>query len=209
MRTPIILVAGLLLAAANAIPTPALSADAPAGTPTRVRGTIDKLDGSNLIVTARDGTKLTVALAPGFGVGTLKNVNLADIKPGDFVGSAAVKGKDGKLRALEVHVFPEAMRGTGEGQRAWDAGPDSSMTNATVGEVSAMSAGGRTLTLTYTGGTAVIDVPPDTPVVTFAPGDPSMLLPGRVVIAFAMQKDDGSLTASRVMVENDGVKPPL
>jgi hypothetical protein len=207
MRSPFILAAGLFLAAAFTVP--ALSADAPAGTPTRVRGTIDKLDGSNLSVIARDGTKMTIVLAPGFGVGTVKKVNLADIKPGDFVGSAAVKGSDGKLRALEVHVFPEAMRGTGEGQRPWDSGPDSSMTNATVGEVTSLAAGGRSLTLTYKGGTAVIDVPPDVPVVTFAPGDPAMLVPGRAVMVFALQKEDGSLISNRVTVENDGVKPPM
>jgi hypothetical protein len=207
MRSPLILAAGLLLAAAAVSPT--FSADAPAGTPVRVRGTIDKLDGSTLSVVARDDTKLMIGLAPGFMVGTVKNVDLAAIKPGDFVGSAAVKGKDGRLRALEVHVFPEAMRGTGEGQRPWDAGPDSSMTNATVGEVSSMSAGGRSLTLTYKGGQAVIDVPPDTPVVTFAPGDASMLLPGKAVIVFAIQNADGTLTSNRVTVEYNGVKPPL
>ncbi len=108
---------------------------ATAQAPTRVRGSIEALSGSEMTVKTRDGDTMKIALAPNLAVGTVRRATLADIKPGDFVGSAAVKGRDGKLHALEVHIFPEAMRGTGEGQRPWDSGPDSSMTNATVGEV--------------------------------------------------------------------------
>jgi len=207
MRIPMLVVAGLISALTSVLP--AIAADTPAPAPTRIRGTIDAFEGSTLAVTARDGTKLKIALAPGFTVGTLKKADLADIKPGDFIGSAAMKNKDGKLVALEVHIFPEAMRGTGEGQRPWDSGPDSSMTNATVGEVTSLSEGGRTLSLTYKGGQAVIEVPQDVPVVTFAPGDPSMLVPGRAVILFAAQQADGTLAAARVTVESGGVKPPM
>ena len=201
----LIFAAGLTLAALS---LPALADDPPAP-PTRVRGTIEKLDGQNLVIKAKDGSDVTVAMAPGFGVGTVKKVSLADIKPGDYVGSAAVKGADGKLRALEVHVFPEPMRGTAEGHFPWDFGADSSMTNATVGEVTSAPGGGRSLALTYKGGATVIDVPQDVPIVTFAPGDAAMIQPGRSVILFAMKQPDGSLISNRVTVENDGVKPPM
>ena len=207
MRIPISVLAGLVAAFISA--APALADDAAPQMPTRVRGVIDSFDGTNLAVTARDGSKLTVALAPGFGVGTVKKARLSDIKRGDFVGSAAMRGKDGKLHALEVHIFPEALRGTGEGQRPWDSGPNSSMTNATVGKVAAISGGGRKLALTYKGGKTVIEVSRKVPVVTLAPGDPSMLLPGRAVLLFATQKPDGTLSAARVTVESGGVKPPM
>lgn len=206
----LIVAAGLAIAAL-ALPalSPAHAEDPPSGPPTRVRGTIEKLDGQTLVVKARNGSDVTIVMAPNFGIGTVKKAKLEDIKPGDFVGSAAVKQPDGKLRALEIHIFPEAMRGAGEGQRPWDTGPDSSMTNATVGTVTAMTAGGRTLALTYKGGTATIDVPADVPIVTFAPGDAAMMVPGRAVILFAMQQTDGTLVANRVTVESDGVKPPM
>jgi hypothetical protein len=205
MRTRV-LAAGLIVASLS---SPAFAEDTQAAMPMRVRGTIERLDGSNLVIKARNGSDVTVVLAPGFGVGTLKKARLEDIKPGDFIGSAAVKGPDGKLRALEVHIFPEAMRGTGEGQRPWDLGTDSSMTNATVGEVASTSEGGRSLSLTYKGGAATIDVPNDVPIVTFAPGDPSMIAPGRTVILFAIKQPDGTFAANRITVENDGVKPPM
>jgi hypothetical protein len=175
---------------------------------TRVRGSIDTATSSLLAVKTRDGSILTIHLTPPVAVGTVRKASLADIKPGDFVGSAAVKGKDGKLHALEVHIFPESMRGTGEGQRPWDAGPNSSMTNATVGEVKTVPQG-RTLTLTYKDGSATIEVAPDVPIVTLAPGNAKMLVKGRAVILFAAKQADGSLAASRVTVESNGVKPPM
>lgn len=181
---------------------------ATAQAPTRVRGSIEALSGSEMTVKTRDGDTMKIALAPNLAVGTVRRATLADIKPGDFVGSAAVKGRDGKLHALEVHIFPEAMRGTGEGQRPWDSGPDSSMTNATVGEVAA-STEGNVLKLTYKGGTAEIVVDPNTPIVTLAPGDASMLVPGRAVMLFVVPDASGAPTAARVTVESGGVKPPM
>ncbi len=176
--------------------------------PTRIRGTIEKIDGATLVVKARDGSDVTVTMQPDLRVGTVKLAKLTDIKPGDFVGSAALKGADGKLHALEVHIFPESMRGTGEGQRPWDQGADSSMTNATVGEITAGAAGGH-LKLAYKDGAAEIEVAADTPIVSLAPGDASMLVPGRAIMVFAMKQADGSLAASRVTVESGGVKPPM
>jgi hypothetical protein len=181
---------------------------ATAQTPARVRGSIEAMSGSEMTVKTREGDTMKIALAPNLAVGTVRRAALADIKPGDFVGSAAMKGRDGKLHALEVHIFPEAMRGTGEGQRPWDSGPDSSMTNATVGEVAA-SPEGNVLKLTYKGGTAEIVVDPNTPIVTLAPGDASMLMPGRAVMLFVVPDAAGKPTAARVTVESGGVKPPM
>jgi len=208
MRVPFILIAALALAAA-ALPIGAPADDQPSGPPVRIRGTIESFDGQALVIKSRGGSDVMVKLVPNFTVGTVKAAKLADIKIGDFIGSAAAKGQDGNLHALEVHIFPEAMRGTGEGQRPWDAGPDSSMTNATVGEVMALDAGARALKLTYQGGEAEIVVAPDAPIVTLERGEAGMLQPGRTLILFALHLGDGSLVANRVTVESGGVKPPM
>jgi hypothetical protein len=200
----------LLLAAAliGLLALPAAAQNAPQGTPTRIRGTVEKLDGQMLTVKSREGPQLTIALAPNFTVSAVVKRNLTDIKAGDFVGAASMKGTDGKLHALEVLIFPEAMRGTGEGERAWDLTPDSLMTNATVSGITAAPQG-QTLKVTYKGGESEIVVAPSTPIVTFAPGDASLLKPGAAIITVASKKPDGSLTASRVTAEKDGVKPPM
>src|ERR1700693_4381712 len=109
---------------------PALAQAPPAGTPTRIRGTVDKLDGQNLTVKAKDGQVLTIALAANVAVTSLVKKSVADIKAGDYVASTGVKGTDGKIHAVEVRIFPEALRGAGEGQFPWDLMPDSVMTNA-------------------------------------------------------------------------------
>ena len=180
----------------------------PEGTPTRIRGTVEKLDGQTLTVKSREGQQLTIALAPNFTVAAVVKKSLGDIKAGDFVGAASTKGTDGKLHALEVLIFPEALRGTGEGERAWDLTPDSLMTNATVAGI-ASAAQGQALKVTYKGGESEIIVAPSTPVVTFAPGDASLLKPGAAVFIGAITKPDGSLSAARVNAEKDGVKPPM
>src|SRR5919198_2955379 len=132
-----ILSAAMAIAILLAIPA---AAQAPSqgpseGTRTRIRGTVEKLDGQTLIVKSRDGQQLTIALAPDFTVQGVAKRSLTDIKAGDYVASTSVKGTDGKLHAVEIHIFPEAMRGTAEGQFAWDLVPDSLMTNATVGSI--------------------------------------------------------------------------
>src|SRR5216683_1004526 len=149
---------------------PALAQAPPAGTPTRIRGTVDKLDGQTLTVKSREGPVLTIVLAPNFTVAAVVKKSVADIKAGDYVGAASTKGADGKLRALEVLIFPEAMKGTAEGERPWDLTADSMMTNATVTGIAA-AAGGHTLKVSYKGGESEVMVPPDAPVVTFGPGD--------------------------------------
>src|SRR6516225_10242977 len=193
---------GLLALSAAAQNTPA------EGTPTRIRGTVEKLDGQTLTVKSREGPQLTIALAPNFTVSAVVKKSLADIKTGDYVGAASLKGSDGKLHALEVLIFPEALRGTGEGERPWDLVPDSLMTNATVAGV-ASAAQGQVLKVTYKGGESEIIVASDTPVVTFAPGDASLLKPGATIFIGALKKADGSLSAARVNAEKDGVKPPM
>jgi hypothetical protein len=187
---------------------PALGQNAPESTPTRIRGTVEKLDGQTLTVKSREGAELTIALAPNFTVSAVVEKSLADIKTGDYVGAATLKGADGKLNALEVLIFPEAMRGTGEGERPWDLVPDSLMTNATVAGI-ATAAQAQVLKVTYKGGESEIIVAPDTPIVTFAPGDASLLKPGAAFILTAQKKSDGSLSANRVTAEKDGVKPPM
>ena len=200
-----LLLAGVLMAL---LALPATAQNAPQGTPTRIRGTVEKLDGQNLTVKSREGPELTIALAPSFTVSAVVKKGLTDIKTGDFVGAASTKGTDGKLHALEVLIFPEAMRGTGEGERAWDLTPDSLMTNATVSGITSAPQG-QALKVTYKGGESEIVVAPNTPIVTFTPGDASLLKPGAAIITVASKQPDGSLSASRVTAEKDGVKPPM
>jgi len=200
-----LLLAGALIAL---LALPAAAQNAPEGTPTRIRGTVDKLDGQTLTVKSRDGQQLTITLAPNFAVAAVVKKSLADIKAGDFVGAASTKGTDGKLHAIEVLIFPEALRGTGEGERPWDLVPDSLMTNATVAGI-AGAAQGQVLKVTYKGGESEIIVAPDTPIVTFAPSDASLLKPGAAVFIGALKRPDGSLSAARVNAEKDGVKPPM
>jgi hypothetical protein len=200
-----LLFAGALIAL---LALPAEAQNTLEGTPTRIRGTVEKLDGQTLTVKSREGQQLTIALVPNFTVSAVVKKSLADIKAGDYVGAAWIKGTDGKLHAIEVVIFPEALRGTGEGERPWDLTPDSLMTNATVSGI-ASAAQGQVLKVTYKGGESEIIVAPDKPVITFAPGDASLLKPGAAIFTTALKKPDGSLSASRVTAEKDGVKPPM
>jgi hypothetical protein len=177
--------------------------------PVRVRGTIERVDGQNLVVKSRDGAELKVALADNALVVALVKASLADIKPGSFVGITAMPQPDGSQRAVEVHLFPEAMRGTGEGHYAWDLRPQSTMTNGNV-EQSVVGVEGRTLTLGYKGGEKKIVVPPDTPIVSYVPGDKSDLKPGmKIFIGAARKQADGTLQAPRVNFGKDGLTPPM
>jgi len=189
---------------------PALAQSQPAATPQRVRGTVEKLDGQTLMVKTRQGPVATIALTPNFTVNGVVKKALADIKNGDYIGVGSVRGMDGKLHALEVHIFPEAMRGTAEGQFPWDLqpGPGSQMTNAAVSGIASAPAG-QMLTLTYKGGQSEIVVGPEAAIVTFQPADASLLKPGATVFMVAQRQADGRLTASRITAEKDGVKPPM
>jgi len=185
-----------------ALGLPAAQAQVPPG---RVAGVIAAYDGASLAVKQADGAIVQVALPDGVRIGAVAERGLADIKAGDFVGSAAVEGPDGKLHAQEVHIFPEAMRGTGEGHRPM-AQPKQTMTNATVSGIAAAPTG-SVLQLNYAGGTQTIIVDPGTRVVALIAGDRGLLKPGAAVVVYVTKADDGSLKARAVQAEKDGVKP--
>jgi len=173
----------------------------------RVRATIDAVNGDKVNLTTRAGDKMTVTLAPNVAVAAIVPVKLEDIKPNSFIGSAAMQQPDGTQRALEVHVFPESMRGTGEGYRPFDLQPRSTMTNGTVGEVTGTT--GRTLKVTYKGGEQTIVVPPETPIVTYEPGSTALLVANSHIILFGKRAADGSVTADRIAVGKNGLVPPM
>ncbi len=183
-------------------------AEAPASSRARISGVVESLAGDTLVMKSADNRDLTIALPANTRITALANRQLSDIRPGDFVGSAATRGRDGKLHAQEVHIFPEAMRGTGEGHRAMDR-PDQSMTNATVSVVSTIAEAprGRVLVLNYQGGTQEIEVGPDVRIVTFVAGNRALLKPGASVVVSAVTAPDGTLTARNVQAEKDGVLP--
>jgi hypothetical protein len=173
----------------------------------RVRGSVVSLDGSTLTVKTRQGADVTIKLADNFRIASVVKASLADIKPGVFIGTATV-AKDGGSRALEVLVFPEALRGTGEGDYAWDLTPDSMMTNGTVGS-SVENVAGPTITVTYKGGERKITVAPDTPIVTLGPADKSDIKPGTPIFSTTQKQADGTYTAASVTVGKNGVAPPM
>jgi hypothetical protein len=196
----------LLAIALITVSTYAVAQKAPV--PTRVRGAIDAVNGDVLTVKSRAGEDVKLHMAGDIKVVGITKISMADIKVGSFIGATTVPGPDGKQNAVEVHVFPEAMRGTGEGSRPWDLKPNSTMTNATVAQ-SVASNDGHSLTVKYKDGEKKVEVTPDTAVVTYVPADKSDLKPGAQVIAFMKQLPDGSFETSRVSVGRDGLTPPM
>jgi hypothetical protein len=196
--------AALALAAATTLST-ASAAFAADGV--RVRGTVVSLTGDQLLVKSRDGDNVAITLAADWKAGGIAKAQLADIKPGDFVGVASLPGAkvDG---ALEVLVFPPAMRGTGEGSYGWDLKPNSSMTNGAVSEA-VKSVEGTTLNVVFHGQSKKINVAPGTPVVTFAPATAADVKPGAAVFVPAQRADNGQLSAVQVVVGKNGVVPPM
>jgi hypothetical protein len=176
--------------------------------PSRLRGTIEAVDGDMLAVKSRSGDDVKVHLAADLRVAGIAKIALSDIKAGSYIGATTVPGPDGAHDAVEVHVFPEQMRGTGEGSRPWDSRPNSTMTNATVAET-LESSDGRTLTIKYKGGEKKVTVTPATAVVTYVPGDRADLKPGANIIAFIKSRPDGSFDADRISVGRDGLTPPM
>jgi hypothetical protein len=174
----------------------------------RIRGTIAKVTDHELIVHTRAGTTADIALMDPLTVVTLKRVPLSAIKDDTYVGIASRNGPSGVAQALEVLVFPPAMRGAGAGHYAWDLEPGSMMTNAPVTGVAKMGSGGN-LTLTYKDGTFTVHVPPRTPIVTFAPATRADLKRGRKVFIVAHKDADGHWAAPRVTVGTHGVNPPM
>jgi hypothetical protein len=175
----------------------------------RIRGTIERVEGPIFVVKNRDGAevKLTVTDNPLF-VAIVKST-MADIKPGMFVGSTGMTQADGSQRAIEVHIFPESMRGTGEGHYDWDLKPQSKMTNANV-EQTVAGVDGQMLSVKYKGGEKKILVTPDTAIVTYVTGDRSGLKPGtKIFIAAAKKQSDGTLQTPRITYGKDGLTPPM
>jgi hypothetical protein len=176
----------------------------------RIRGTIEAVDGPTIVVNSRDGqTRHKVRLTDNVAVRGIIKAALTDITENSFIGVTGMPQADGTQKAIEIHVFPEALRGTGEGHRPWDLMPNSTMTNATVAQV-VKGVEGHEITLKYKDGEKKINVAPDTVIVTYVPGDRSELKPGaKIFIAAANKKEDGTLEAAAVSVGRDGITPPM
>ncbi len=182
-------------------------APSPAAPPMRLRATIEKIEGNSMTVKERSGEVITLVLADNLNVSEVFLIALTAIQPGSFIGTAAMPRADGTLDALEVLVLPEAARGNGEGHRPYDLQPGSTMTNATVADLVAAPTG-RKLTLRYKEGEKTVNVTDTTPVVSFKPGDRSLLVVGGKVIVTAEVRA-GVPTATRVLAGRDGFVPPL
>jgi hypothetical protein len=175
----------------------------------RIRGTIESVDGPVYLVKNRDGAvvKLTV-IDPHLYVGIVKST-MADIKPGQFVGATGLTQPDGSQKAIEVHIFPESMRGTGEGHYDWDLKPNTKMTNANV-EQTVGGVEGPVLTVKYKDGEKKVLVTPETQVVSYVVGDKSDLKPGiKIFVGGAKKGADGTWTTPRVTYGKDGLTPPM
>lgn len=187
---------------------------APASPTVRVRATIEAIDAGSITVKDRRGEVITLVRPADMAVSEVFPIALADIKTGSYIGTAAMPQPDGTQLALEVLVFPEAARGTGEGHFPWDLQPQSTMTNATVADLAAAPAsapGGQVLRLKYKDGEKIVIVPPNAPVVSFKPGkddEKALLVPGAKVMITAQEKD-GKPTALRVIVGRNGFVPPM
>jgi RNase P/RNase MRP subunit p29 len=186
---------------------PAAFAQTPAPAPTGVRGAIVSASGDNLVVKTNRGAEQAIKLDKDTRVAAISLANINDIKPGSYIGAAAIPQPDGSQKALEVHVFPPALAGTGDGHRPFDLAPNSTMTNGTVGDV--VASNGRTLTLKYKGGEKKIIVPEDVPIVNIEAGDRTLLVVGAKVVVRARKNPDGSLTAVSVSAGKNGVAPPM
>jgi hypothetical protein len=192
--------------ALSAVALPLFAQQPPA--PSRVRGTIEGVDGDAMDVKSRSGEDFKLRMTGEMRVVGITKISLSDIKVGSFIGTTTVPGPDGIQSAIEVHVFPEDMRGTGEGSRPFDLRPNSTMTNATVAE-SVAGNDGHTLLVKYKDGEKKVVVPPDCPVVTYVPAERSELKAGAKIIAFMKKLPDGSFEATRVSVGLNGLTPPM
>ena len=175
--------------------------------PPRTRGTIERLDGDTLTLATRGGQKTTFRLTPDTKVVGALDAALDAIKPDTYIGTSAAPQPDGTLRAIEVHVFPESMRGTGDGHYPWDLEGANTMTNGAVGALAGTS--GRTMTVRYQGGERQVVVPEGTPVVAFEPADRTIVKPGARALVIAPKGADGTQTAVFLVVGENGTNPPM
>jgi hypothetical protein len=194
------------VAAVSVLTTIASAQQAP---PTRIRGTIEAVNGSTLSIKTREGTDVKVNMTDNVAVFAVVKTELSQIKEGSYIGVSAMPEPDGTQKAFAVHIFPENQRGAAEGFRPWDARANSTMTNATVAET-VKGTDGQNITVKYKDGEKKVVVPPDTPIVTFVASDKSEIKAGAKLIIFgAAKKDDGTLEANRVNVGRDGITPPM
>jgi hypothetical protein len=195
------------LAVVATLVTTAALAQAPAPQTVRLRGVIAKVDGNTVTATSDKGDALKINLADKMLVVGVVKASLADIKEGDFIGSGAMPQPDGSQKAIEVHIFAESMRGTGEGFRPWDGAPNSTMTNGTVG-TTVTGVDGPVVTVKYKDGDKKIVVTPDVPIVRFEIADMSAVQPGvAFTVVAAVKQPDGSFNINRINVGRDGVVP--
>lgn len=173
------------------------------------RGTIDAVNGNTLKITTRQGDKLDVGLTDSTKVNSVTQAKISDIRPDSFIGTAAVLQADGTLKALEVHVFAPALRGSGEGFNPFESanGQVNTMTNGTVGKL--VNSNGRMMTVKVKDQEKTVMVPDDVPVVLITPADKSVLKPGTNVVLFAMTNDKGQLVARGISAGKDGLTPPM
>jgi len=177
--------------------------------PLRIRGAIEAVDGAVLTIKTREGDERKVKMTDNVTVTGIARTTMAEVKPGSYIGVTGMPQADGSQKAIAIHIFPEAMRGTGEGSRPWDLRPNSSMTNATVDQ-KVQASDGQTVTVKYKDGEKKVTVTPDTPIVTFVPGNKDELKPGaKIIIMGATKRDDGTFETARVNVGLDGLTPPM
>jgi hypothetical protein len=200
----------LLLAASTALAQAPAPAPGQAPPPVRLRGTIEKVDGQTLTAKLRDGSEATIKLADNARVTALVKASLADIKAGSFIGVTGMPQPDGSQKAIGLHIFMDSQRGVVPARfMPWDRQPGSTMTNADV-QSTVAGVDGQTMTVKYADGEKKITVPPDTPVVAYAPGSAADLKPGAQFFIIAAQKNpDGTLSASAINVGRDGAAPPM
>jgi outer membrane lipoprotein SlyB len=174
----------------------------------RVRGTIEKVDGNTLLIKSSDGAPITLTLADNALIVGVTKATIADIKEGSYIGSGALPQPDGTQKAVEVHIFAESQRGTGDGHRNnWDGAPGGTMTNGAVGQT-VSSVDGPVITVKYKDGEKKVIVGPSVPIVRYEIGDRSELTPGAAIsVTAATKKPDGTFTSARVNVGRGGVVP--
>ena len=198
-RTVQIALAGAIIAASCAAAT---------AQTLRVRGTIEKADGNVLTLKSTDGAELKLTLTDNALIVAVVKASMADVKEGTFLGSAAMPQPDGSQKALEVHIFPEQMRGTGEGHRPYAPVPNSTMTNGATSGATVAGVDGSTFVVKYKEGEKKIVVPPEAPIVRYEIGGKGDLKAGaRFTVLAATKKPDGMLEANRINVGRDGVVP--
>jgi hypothetical protein len=177
--------------------------------PVRVRGTVEAVDGGLLTVKTREGQTVKLKMTDNAAVRGIVKASLDDIKENSFIGVTGIPQADGSQKAVEIHIFPEAMRGTGEGHRPWDLMPGSTMTNAAVAQM-VKGVEGQVITLKYKDGEKKILVVPETVIVTYLPGNRDELKPGaKLFVGGAAKKDDGTLEAGAISVGRGGITPPM